>query len=138
MEVDPGSIRPFAAWAPKPGPQAGTASAARELPALSFILRSHALIHAAEGVFYRDALIEAARQSGIKARTITNRAAPEFLESARDLGEALERIGKIAGPPWTMDEKCASLVAFLLLSGPKLRFRLGGLADPLIGLEMPA
>jgi hypothetical protein len=106
-----------------------TASAARELPALSSILHSHALIHAAEGVFYRDAVIEAARRLGIKARAITNRAAPEFLDGARDLREVLERIGKMAGPPWTMDEKCASLAAFSLLPGIARKFRLGKLGE---------
>lgn len=106
-----------------------TASAARELPALSSILHSHALIHAAEGVFYREALIEAARRMRIKTRAITNRAAPEFLDGARDLRDALERIGKTAGPPWTMDEKYASLAAFSLLPGAARKFRLGALGE---------
>ena len=106
-----------------------TVSAPRELPALSSILRSHALIHAAEGLFYRDALIEAARRLEIKARAIANRAVPEFLDSARDLRETLERIGKKAGSPWTMDEKSASLAAFSLLPEPARKFHLDALGE---------
>ena len=106
------------------------ASSARTLPELSSILRSHTLIHAAEGAFYREAMREAAKRLGIKMRAITNRAACDFLVSARDLREALERIGKTAGPPWTMDEKCASLAALLLLPGLARKFHLETLGQP--------
>jgi len=103
------------------------ASAARELPPLSRLLHSHALIHAAEGAFYREAMIEAATRLGIKAHAITGGAACDVLEGARDLREALERIGKAAGPPWTADEKCASVAALGLLPGPAREFHLEAL-----------
>jgi hypothetical protein len=106
------------------------ASPARELPPLPKLLHSHALIHAAEGMFYRETLIEAAKRQGIRTRAITGRAASDFLDAARDLGEALERIGKAAGPPWTRDEKCASLAALSLLPGPARRFHLEALDAP--------
>jgi hypothetical protein len=106
------------------------AASARKLPALSAILRSHALIHAAEGVFYREAMIEAAKRAGLKSRAITGRAASDFLGGARDLRETLQRTGKAAGPPWTMDEKCASLAAFSLLPGLARKFHLELLDQP--------
>jgi hypothetical protein len=106
------------------------ASSPRKLPALSAILHSHPLIHAAEGVFYREAMIEAAKRAGLKSRTITGRVASDFLGRARDLRETLQRIGKAAGPPWTMDEKCASLAAFSFLPGPARKFHLEALDQP--------
>jgi hypothetical protein len=106
------------------------ASSARDLPTLSTILHSHPLIHAAEGVFYREAMIEAARRARLKSRAITGRVASDFLDGARDLRETLQRIGKAAGPPWTMDEKCASLAAFSFLPGPARKFRLETLDRP--------
>jgi hypothetical protein len=102
-------------------------SSARELPPLARLLHSHALIHAAEGAFYRETVIEAAKGLGIKAHVVTGRAAADFLGATRELREALERIGKAAGPPWTMDEKCASLAALSLLPGPAERFHLQAL-----------
>jgi hypothetical protein len=106
------------------------ASSPRKLPALSAILHSHPLIHAAEGVFYREAMIEAAKRAGLKSRTITGRVASAFLGRARDLRETLQRIGKAAGPPWTMDEKCASLAAFSFLPGPARKFHLEAWDQP--------
>ncbi len=106
------------------------ATSARKLPALSAILQSHPLIHAAEGVFYREAMIEAAKRAGLKSRAITGRAASDFLDGARDLREMLQRIGKAAGPPWTMDEKCASLAALSLLPGAARKFHLEALDHP--------
>jgi hypothetical protein len=107
------------------------ASSTRELPPLSKLLHSHALIHAAEGVFYRETVIEAAKRLGIKAHVVTGRAASDFLDdAARELREMLERIGKAAGPPWTVDEKCASLAALSLLPGPAGRFHLEALGEP--------
>lgn len=100
------------------------ASSARNPPALPDILNSHALIHAAEGVFYREALIAAAGEVGIKAHTIKSNAASDFLADARHVRDALEQIGKAAGPPWTMDEKCASLAALSLLPGLAEKFHL--------------
>jgi hypothetical protein len=106
------------------------ASSARKLPALSAILHSHPLIHAAEGVFYREAMSEAAKRAGFKSRVITGRAASDFLGDARDLRETLQRIRKTMGPPWTMDEKCASLAAFSFLPGPARKFHLEALDQP--------
>jgi len=105
------------------------ASSRRELPPLPKLLHSHALIHAAEGVFYRESVIEAAKQLALKAHAVTGRAACDFLEEAPALSETLERIGKKAGPPWALDEKCASLAALSLLPGPARQFHLETLGD---------
>jgi hypothetical protein len=105
------------------------ASQAKPLPGLAHILRSHALIHAAEGAFYRDALMEAAGKAGVQIATINSRAASGLLATARDLREALDEMGKDAGPPWTVDEKLASLAALSLLPGAKRRFHLKELED---------
>lgn len=106
------------------------ASSARKLPALPDILNSHALIHAAEGTFYREALIAAAAEIDIKTRAIKNNAAADFLgQHAHHLREVLERIGKTAGPPWTMDEKCACLAALTLLPGLQKKFHLETLSE---------
>lgn len=106
-----------------------TASSPRELPVLPVILHSHALIHAAEGIFYREALMVAAERLDLKTCAIANRAALDFLGHARDLRAALERIGKSAGPPWTQDEKCACLAALSLLPGPVRKFHLAKLGQ---------
>ena len=107
------------------------ASSARELPPLPELLHSHALIHAAEGAFYRETVIEAAKRLDLKAHVVTGRAPSDFLgAAARELREALERIGKAAGPPWTVNEKCASLAALALLPGPAHQFHLEALGEP--------
>jgi len=86
----------------------------RALPTLEAILRSHALIHTAEGEFFRNALAEAGehcglRVLGVKAKELSERGAA-YLPRVQGMGKAL-------GPPWTQDQKSATLVAWLALSG---------------------
>ncbi|HEY5085548.1 MAG TPA: hypothetical protein VII48_13545, partial [Rhizomicrobium sp.] len=68
--------------------------------------------------------------AGFKSCGITGRAVSDFLGGARDLREALQQIGKAAGPPWTMDEKCASLAAFSFLPSLARKFHLEALDQP--------
>lgn len=98
------------------------ASQGKPLPRLSYILRSHALIHAAEGAFYRDALMEAAGKADIQIAVISKNAASDLLATTGDLREALGKLGKDAGPPWTVDEKLASIAALCLLPGARRQF----------------
>lgn len=105
------------------------ASAARKLPSLGEILRSHALIHAAEGAFYREALIGAATQAGMEVKTIKSRNVSAFLAGARGLREMLGALGKSAGPPWTIDEKAASLAALTLLPAAERAYHLDVLEE---------
>jgi hypothetical protein len=74
-------------------------------PALADILKSHAAIHTAEGVFYRDVMVEACERCGLRVARV-----PEADITVRAAG--LPRLG----PPWTADEKLATLAAAVSLS----------------------
>src|SRR5712691_2474573 len=68
------------------------ASSGRPLPGLAATLQSHALIHTAEGEFFRGVLIRASEQCSlsvmkIKEREIWDRGAAAFKLSAADLQE---------------------------------------------------
>lgn len=92
----------------------------RPLPALDRILASHALIHAADGDLFREAILQAGRDCGLEAFTIRE---SELVETAsRELrlrpDEVLRRVaglGSKLGTPWAQDEKLAALVAWLSL-----------------------
>ena len=97
------------------------AASGRGLPDLASILASHALIHAAEGEFYRDAVVEAAKAMGITAARLKAGDALSHLAVQMGIGEAavtnrLTEIGRLAGRPWTADEKLATLAAWSLLA----------------------
>ena len=81
------------------------ASKARIPSDLESILQSHALIHAAEGNLFRDALARAARTCGLDVAT--------FVE--KDIEERLSDVNAVPGPPWSRDEKLASLAGLLAL-----------------------
>lgn len=94
----------------------------RPLPALSAILASHALIHTAEGVLFREALIHACercglRVLGIKERDLYERATCELRLPAGQLQNRLSKMGHAVGPPWRQDQKEAALAAWLALVG---------------------
>lgn len=92
----------------------------RPLPVLSAILASHPLIHTAEGVLFREALISACercrlRLLGIKERELHEQATHELRVPADDLRKYLSEMGRSVGPPWRQDHKDAALVAWLVL-----------------------
>ena len=94
----------------------------RALPPLPDILRSHAMIHTAEGEFFRDSFRRAFEQLGLPISGIRERELEKFASEA--LGIAAARVrqriasaGKALGPPWTQDHKLAALAACLLLAG---------------------
>jgi len=94
----------------------------RALPSLKEILASHALIHAAEGEFYRDALAQAATHAKlpvtrIREREALRQAADELGRPEAKLKEKLTSLGKSLGPPWTEDQKLATLAAWILQIG---------------------
>jgi len=96
----------------------------RSLPALEAILASHALLHTAEGEFYRQALVEAGEHcglpvSGVKEREAYERVAEQLHLSADELQSRVAALGRGIGPPWTQDQKYAALVAWLALAKPK-------------------
>jgi len=92
----------------------------RPLPDLTGILASHALIHAAEGELFRNAVLNASRSRGVAAFTLRERAllevATKSLRLAPDeLTRSLSLLGAGLGPPWSQDEKFSALVAWLAL-----------------------
>ncbi len=109
---------------------AGVQVSAGKLPSdLAAILRSHPLIHTAEGVLYREALATAAEDCGLEVVRIPRRELTERFASALatdDAGarERLAVMGRAAGPPWARDQKdaaMAALVALALAMVPGLR-----------------
>lgn len=94
----------------------------RPLPPLESTLRSHAMIHAAEGVFFREVLVRAAEDcelevTGVSERELLARGAAALRLPAPQLRRRLARMGKSLGPPWRQDEKYAALVAWLAMAG---------------------
>jgi hypothetical protein len=93
----------------------------RALPDLEAILRSHALIHTAEGEFFRDVLAGASERCGLPVKRVKEREAWERGAEALDmkletLQERINALGRSLGPPWTQDEKLASLAAWIVLA----------------------
>jgi len=95
-------------------------SSARPLPDLKAILASHALIHTAEGEFYRGALSVACVESGLKTSGVKEKElwdAAAMLKLSRSEMEArIAELGKSVGPPWRQDEKLCALASWIALS----------------------
>ena len=90
------------------------------LPPLRAILASHALMHAAERDFYREAVRDAAVRRGVATEMVKEKDLPALARqlpgtetSRRD---ALNTFGKQGGPPWAQDEKLAATAAWLGLA----------------------
>ena len=93
----------------------------RPLPPLAAILRSHALIHTAEGEFFREVLVHASEHCSlpvtkIKEREIRERGAILLRLPPADLQQLIDGLGKSLGPPWRQDEKLASMAAWIALA----------------------
>ena len=96
-------------------------SSGRPLPALAAILASHALIHTAEGEFYRHAIREASEHCGVpltsvKERELLAQSAIELRIPAGELERRVTEMGKKIGPPWRQDEKLATLAGWFALA----------------------
>src|SRR6266516_1970392 len=76
---------------------------------LADILRSHAWMHAAEGVLYRQTVFAAATECGWAARAVEQAALPAA-------EQALNTLGQAAGRPWRRIEKDATRAALTLLT----------------------
>ncbi|HEY7403005.1 MAG TPA: hypothetical protein VIB39_05755 [Candidatus Angelobacter sp.] len=97
-------------------------SSARPLPDLDEILSSHALIHTAEGEFFRHAFRQALERleipvTGIRERELEDHAKKAFARSAAETQKRINSMGRLLGPPWTQDEKTAALAAAIVLAG---------------------
>jgi nucleoside diphosphate kinase len=92
----------------------------RALPSLAQVLASHALIHAAEGEFFRTIVRKACEDIGIavtplREREVEQRAREVLGTKTNQTKQRISRCGKRLGPPWTQDEKIAALAATLIL-----------------------
>jgi hypothetical protein len=93
----------------------------RPLSTLPRILASHALIHTADGELFRRALRHASARCGLATRSTKER---ELLSEASrtlrlkpdDLARHIAELGRPLGAPWSLDEKLASVVAWLALA----------------------
>jgi hypothetical protein len=92
----------------------------RALPPLAETLASHPMIHTAEGEFFRNAFADACDDLGlvvlkVRERELFDRASAELRFTATQLKSRLAKLGHNLGPPWTQDEKNATVAAWLLL-----------------------
>jgi hypothetical protein len=93
----------------------------RPLPPLSKILASHALIHAAEGEFFREAFSKACdgldlSVTGFRERDLNECVQTTFGKAATRMCQQISTLGRSLGPPWTKDQKTAALAALLVLA----------------------
>jgi hypothetical protein len=96
-------------------------SAGSKEGSLSSILKSHALIHAAEGDHFRNALSAAAqglglRVSRIQARELEDHAVSQLRLPLKSMLDTVNDLGRQVGPPWGADQKKAALLAWTLLA----------------------
>lgn len=93
----------------------------RPLGTLQSTLASHAMIHTAEGEFFRQAITQATADCGplltrIKEREILDRATAELGLSLEEIHDRMLELGRTIGPPWRQDEKLAALAGWLVLA----------------------
>jgi hypothetical protein len=98
----------------------------RPLPSLANILASHALIHTADGEFFRRAVRQACEGlripvTAMKERELHERAQTAFGNHATRVERRIARLGSTVGPPWTKDHKTAALAAAMVLAGARPR-----------------
>jgi len=91
----------------------------RALPSLEKVLASHALIHTAEGEFFRRIAREAFEHcripvAGIRERELNERANETFGKAAARVRQHISSLGKTVGSPWTQDEKNAALAGLIV------------------------
>ena len=94
----------------------------RPLPRLEAVLASHALIHTADGEHFRNAVADASEGCGlavtrIRERELAERAEAALRSPAPQLQASVASLGRGLGPPWTQDQKLATLVAWIVLAG---------------------
>ncbi len=93
----------------------------RPLPPLAKILASHALIHAAEGEFFREVFSKACADlelsvTGVRERDLDERVKTALGKAAARLWQQISAMGRSIGPPWTTDQKTAALAALVVLA----------------------
>lgn len=100
---------------------AGIPMSAKALPNdLSKILASHALIHAAEGRLFQDAVVNGCSAARIAPvcfgpREVWQKASLLCGMDEKRLRAIVAGIGKIISPPWTADQKIATVAGLVAL-----------------------
>jgi hypothetical protein len=94
----------------------------RPLPSLERTLRAHAMVHTAEGELYRAAIVSAAKNLNLRCVRVPERdlyklAAKQFRIPEPKLKIRITEMGRTLGSPWSVDEKSATLVAWLAMAG---------------------
>jgi len=87
---------------------------------LARILRSHPLIHAAEGALFQQAIVSACESCGLavtaaREREIWSRLATAWGLAEPDLRKEIDALRTSVGPPWSADHKTAAALALLAL-----------------------
>src|ERR1035437_2325420 len=87
---------------------------------LSRVLRSHPLIHAAEGALFRQAIVSACESCGLavmaaREREVWSRAAVAWGLAEPGLRKEVEALRASVGAPWSADHKNAAAIALLAL-----------------------
>jgi len=83
------------------------------------ILAVHFRMHQAEGVLFRDALINAAQKCATKVIELPEKTLLSYAEEAlrtSSAAQTIAAIGKSIGPPWGKDQKDAALAAMIALT----------------------
>jgi hypothetical protein len=93
----------------------------RPLPPLAKILASHAVIHAAEGEFFREVFSRACQDlafsvTGFRERDLDDCFQAAFGKAAAKRRQQISSLGRSIGPPWTADQKAAATAALLVLA----------------------
>ncbi len=88
---------------------------------LAATLRSHPMIHTAEGDFFRNVLRKACESCSLPAMTVkekelTSRAAAALRLQPEELQRSISELGKAVGPPWRQDEKLCTIAGWLALA----------------------
>jgi hypothetical protein len=91
----------------------------RALPPLPKILASHALVHTAEGEFFRKVVREACEHCdipvvGFRERELDEHADAAFGKTAARVRQRISDLRSTVGSPWTQDEKTAALAGLMM------------------------
>lgn len=94
----------------------------RPATSLAATLRSHPMIHTAEGDFFRGALKAACESCGLpvlgmREKELIRQAAATLGMAADDLRLRVAALGKSIGTPWRQDEKLCAMAGWLALGG---------------------
>ena len=87
---------------------------------LSRILRSHRLIHAAEGALFQQAIVSACESCGLtvtaaREREVWSRGATAWGLAEPGLRKEMDALRKSVGAPWSADHKTAAAIALFAL-----------------------